>query len=426
MNQVDSKRTLWAWAMYDFANSAFTTLVVTFIYAAYFTEVIAPNEILGAQWWSWAIAITAVIVSVSSPFLGALSDIGGYRKWIMMLSTWCCVIATFFLFFPEQGQVLYALILFVIANISFEFGTVFCNAYLAEIVSKERIGRASGYAWALGYVGGLLALGLSLVLLVYPESPILGFSNENGQNIRATNLLVALWFLIFSIPAFIWVKDRKPEKGKFKESISTAYMRLLFTFKELKNYRKVSRFLLARLVYNDALVTIFAFGGIYAKSVIGFSFEEIIILGIVLNITAALGASEMGHLDDSLGGKKIVQWSVLFLSLACLLAIIAPIIPNWFTELSWLSPKLIFWMAAMLIGFFSGPNQSASRSLMAQYAPADKRNEFFGFYAFSGKATSFLGPLLFGWLTKIFNTQQAGIFIVLVLFILGYILIKRV
>ena len=426
MNQVDSKRTLWAWAMYDFANSAFTTLVVTFIYGAYFTKGIAPDEVLGTQWWSWAIAVTAIIVSVLSPILGSLSDLGGYRKWIMMLSTWCCVAATAFLFFPEQGQVFSALILFVIANVSFEFGTVFCNAYLPEIVSKERIGRASGFAWALGYIGGLLALGIALLLLIQPEIPILGFSTENGENIRATNLLVALWLLVFSIPTFIWVQDRRPEKGKFKESVAASFMRLFYTFQELKNYRIIGRFLLARLVYNDALVTIFAFGGIYAAGTIGFTFEEIMILGIVLNVTAGVGAFLMGYLDDSKGSQKIVQCSILFLSFACLLGFVAPIIPTWFIEVPWLTSKNVFWIAAILIGFFSGPNQSSSRSLMAHYTPAEKRNEFFGFYAFSGKATSFLGPLLFGWVTAMFGTQQAGILVILILFLFGYVLMKRV
>ena len=425
MNQVDSKRTLWAWAMYDFANSAFTTLVVTFIYGTYFTKAIAPDEILGTKWWSWAISITAIIVSLLSPVLGALSDVGGYRKWIMMFSTWVCVAATALLFFPQEGQVLMALVLFVIANIAFEFGTVFCNAYLPEIASKERIGRASGFAWALGYTGGLIALALALVLLVQPEVPAFGFSAEDGENIRATNLLVALWFLLFSIPTFIWVKDRKPKKGTLRKSIRSSFQRLYQTFQELKNYKKVGRFLLARLVYNDALVTIFAFGGIYAAGVVGFTFEEIMLLGIVLNITAGLGAFLMGYLDDSKGSQRTVQWSILFLAIACLIGFAAPIIPAWFDGMAWLTPKLIFWVAAILIGFFSGPNQSASRSLMAHYTPAEKRNEFFGFYAFSGKATSFLGPLLFGWVTAIFETQQAGILVVLVLFVLGYFLLKR-
>ena len=138
------------------------------------------------------------------------------------------------------------------------------------------------------------------------------------------------------------MQDRRPEKGKFKESVAASFKRLIHTFQELKNYRIVARFLLARLVYNDALVTIFAFGGIYAAGIIGFTFEEIMILGIVLNITAGLGAFLMGYLDDSKGSQKIVQWSILFLSFACLLGFVAPIIPNWFTEVSWLTSKCIF------------------------------------------------------------------------------------
>ena len=268
--------------------------------------------------------------------------------------------------------------------------------------------------------------GLALVFLVQPEIPIFGFSSENGENIRATNLLVALWFLVFSIPTFIWVQDRKPEKGNFKKNAAASFKRLFNTFKELKNYESVAKFLFARLVYNDALVTIFAFGGIYAAGVVGFTFEEIMILGIVLNITAGLGAFLMGYLDDSKGSQKIVKWSILFLSFACFLGFVAPIIPTWFAEISWLTSKLIFWIAAILIGFFSGPNQSASRSLMSHYTPAEKRNEFFGFYAFSGKATSFLGPFLFGWVTAMFGTQQAGILVVLIMFLVGYVLMKRV
>ena len=236
---------------------------------------------------------------------------------------------------------------------------------------------------------------------------------------------MSLWFFLFSIPTFLWVKDRKPQKINFRKSVKIAFKRLYQTFQALKSYQKIVKFLLARLVYNDALITIFAFGGIYAAGEIGFSFEEIMILGIVLNVTAGLGAFLMGYLDDRKGSQRVVQWSILFLIVACLLAIIAPLLPLWFEDISWLSPKFLFWIAALLIGFFSGPNQAASRSLMAHYTPADKRNEFFGFYAFSGKATSFLGPLLFGWMTNLFATQQAGIFVVMLMFVVGYFLLKR-
>jgi len=433
MIQKDDKRQIWSWAMYDFANSAFTTLVVTFIYGTYFTQSIAENEIQGTQYWSWAISITAIVVALLSPVLGAIADFVGSRKQIMLVSTLVCVGATALLFFPQDGQVVYALALFIIANIAFEFGTVFCNAYLPELSSEHRIGKVSGMAWGLGYVGGLLALVVALLFFVQADQPILGFSTENGQNIRATNLLVALWFLIFSLPLFIWVKDKKKEhKNVFSELLKNSIGSLKKTFLDISSFKKIFRFLLARLVYNDALITIFAFGGIYAASTIGFSFEEIIILGIVLNVMAGIGAFAFGYMDDGSGSKKVILWSIFFLMMACLIAFLAPELPGLFQFIfggnaiaDWFNSKNLFWIAAILIGLFSGPNQSASRTYMARITPKEKRNEFFGFYAFSGKMTAFLGPFLFGLATTYFDTQQAGLIVVFVFFIIGYKLMKR-
>ena len=432
---TDNKRQAWSWAMYDFANSAFTTIVVSFIYGTYFTKSIAPNEVLGTQWWSWAVSLTAIVVALLSPFLGALSDLGTYRKRIMWYSTLSCVIATARLFFPTEGQVFFALSVFLVANISFEIGTVFCNAYLADIVSKENYGKTSGFAWGLGYVGGLLALILALFLFVQTDQPIFGFEVANGENIRATNYLVAFWFFVFSIPFFLVVKDVQSTTtptssvGLFRDSL----VRLRTTLSSLSKYGAISRFLLARLVYNDALVTIFAFGGIYAATTVGFSFEEIIMLGIVLNVLAGIGAFVFGFLEDRLGSLTLIRWSLIFLILACVIAILSPELPGLFQLVfggdavpQWFTSKFLFWTAALFIGLFSGPNQSSSRSLMSALTPKEKRNEFFGFYAFSGKATAFVGPLLFGWATAYFNTQQAGLFVVVALFILGYLLLKKV
>ncbi len=433
MIQKDDKRQIWSWAMYDFANSAFTTLVVTFIYDTYFTQSIADNEILGTQYWSWGISITAIVVALLSPILGAIADNVGSRKGIMLLSTLVCVVATALLFFPQDGQVVFALGLFIIANIAFEFGTVFCNAYLPELSSEHRIGKVSGMAWGLGYVGGLLALVVALLFFVQTEQPILGFSTENGENIRATNLLVALWFLIFSLPLFFWVKDHKNKNNKpLSLAIKNSFDGLKNTLNSISSYRNIFHFLLARLVYNDALITIFAFGGIYAATTIGFSFEEIIILGIVLNVMAGIGAYAFGYLDDGKGSQKVILWSIVFLMIACLIAFLAPELPGLFQFIfggnaipDWFNSKNLFWIAAILIGLFSGPNQSASRSYMARITPEEKRNEFFGFYAFSGKMTAFLGPFLFGLATAYFETQQAGLIVIFVLFFVGYKLTKR-
>lgn len=435
MIRKDDKGQIWSWALYDFANSAFTTIVVTFIYGTFFTQSIAPNEIVGTQWWSWAISFTAILVAFSSPFLGALADLTVFRKKIMLFSTLTCVVTTTLLFFPTQGQVLLALSIFVIANISFEIGTVFCNAYLPSLVSSHRFGKISGFAWGLGYLGGLLALVLALVLLVQTDQAVFGFSMDKGENIRATNLLVALWFLIFSLPFFLVIKEKKKEHQDTlpKHWFKATFFRLKSTFQSIRNYSTISRFLLARLVYNDALVTVFAFGGIYAATTIGFSFEEIIVLGIVLNILAGLGAFLFGIIEDHLGSQNVIRWSIIFLGLACLIAILSPELPGLLQMIfggdalpDWFNSKFLFWVSAVFIGLFSGPNQSSSRSLMSALTPKDKQNEFFGFYAFSGKATAFVGPLLFGWATAYFNTQQAGLFVIIGLFIIGYLLLKKV
>tara|TARA_B100000768_G_scaffold38800_1_gene37631 strand:+ start:6882 stop:8186 length:1305 start_codon:yes stop_codon:yes gene_type:complete len=427
----DNKKIIWSWAMYDFANSAFTTLVVTFIYGTYFTKSIAPDELTGTNWWSYSISFCAILVAILSPFFGALADGFAIRKRIMFVSTLVCVIATSLLFFPTSNMLL-AIAIFTVANVSFELGTVFCNAYLPEIASSDKIGKVSGFSWGLGYLGGLLALLIALFLLVDVEIAPFGLDKETGEHIRATNVLVALWFLIFSIPFFVNIKEVKLKKGSFFVMAKQAYANLLVTFKEIKEYKKVRNFLIARLVYNDALITVFALGGIYASVTIGFTFEEILFLGIVLNLLAGLGAYLFGLVDNKWSSQRIIKISIVFLIVACFIGALAPELPGLCQLIfggdsvpDWFSSKNIFWLAAILIGFFAGPNQSSSRTLMSKITPEEKKNEFFGFYAFSGKATAFLGPLLFAWSSQLFDSQQAGLFAVMLMFYFGYLLFKR-
>ena len=434
--KINNSGEVLAWSMYDFANQPFTNLVLTFIYGTFFTTVIASNEIVGTQQWSHAISITAIVVALLSPFMGALADKGGYRKMFMFFFTWLTIIATTVLYFVLPGQVIRALFWFVLANIGFEMGSVFCNAYLPDISHSKNIGRISGYGWSLGYVGGLLSLALAMFFLVQTDTPIFGFlKGEVGayQNIRATNLLVAVWFAVFSIPTFLFVKDKKPDTKAFLKNAKHTLKGFRSTANELRNYPQIIRFLLARLVYNDGLVTVFAFGGIYAAGSLDFTFDEIMVLGIVLNITAGLGAFLMGYLDDKVGGKKTLKVTLLGLMLAMALAVFAPEIRPFLQYVfggssvpDWVNAKNIFWIAAVLIGAFSGPNQASSRSLMGRFTPEEKKNEFFGFFAFSGKATAFVGPFLLGSLTVAFDSQRAGISIVFFFFLFGYFLLGRV
>ncbi|MCH7528554.1 MAG: MFS transporter [Candidatus Marinimicrobia bacterium] len=410
----NNNRVVFAWSMYDFANSAFTTLVVTFIYSTYFVKAIAPDVITGTVLWSRAVTITGLTVALLSPILGALADRGGHRKLYLALATAICVVATTGLYTVLPGAVMQALAWFVIANIAFELGGVFYNAFLPEIAPAGRIGRTSGFGWSLGYVGGLGCMALAMVGFVNPDVPWFGLTKELGQNIRATNLLVALWFAVFSLPIFLWVREDKNRISPPGAAlVRDAWRQLADTFKELRRYRQLLRFLVARLVYNDALVTIFAFGGIYAAGTFDFSFEKIMIFGIVLNVAAGMGAFFMGYMDDRLGGKKTILVATAGLVLATVIAALT-------------TSEAVFWGAGILIGLMAGPNQAASRSLMTRFTPPEMKSQFFGFYAFSGKATAFVGPLALGVLTQQFNSQRAGIWVVALLFVVGGLLLWAV
>ena len=410
-NERDRRRAIWSWCLYDWANSAFTTLVVTFIYSAYFTAAFADDPGRGTALWSRGITASALVIAALAPIAGALADRGGRRRYLILCSL-LCVAATAALTFvrPDQANaVVIALGVFVVANVAFELGLVFYNAFLPAVAAPERIGRVSGYGWGLGYVGGLLALVAALVVFV-PETPPFGIPTAGGFNLRATNLLVAGWFLLFSIPAFVWLRDESAAAGRL--DVGRAFRDLAATVRHLRRYRQVGLFLLARLFYNDGLVTIFAFGGIYAVGTFGFGFEDLVTFGIVINVGAGLGALAFGFVDDRIGGKATVGLSVAALAAATLLAAVA-------------QTRTAFWAAAVLVGIFAGPNQSASRSLMARFVPAKHESEFFGFFAFSGKVTSFLGPALLGVLSDVYS-QRVGVASLLVFFLAGGLILRRV
>ena len=410
-NERDRRRAIWSWCLYDWANSAFTTLVVTFIYSAYFTDAFADDPGRGTALWSRGITASALVIAALAPIAGALADRGGRRRYLILCSL-LCVAATAALTFvrPDQANaVVIALGVFVVANVAFELGLVFYNAFLPAVAAPERIGRVSGYGWGLGYVGGLLALVAALVVFV-PETPPFGIPTAGGFNLRATNLLVAGWFLLFSIPAFVWLRDESAAAGRL--DVGRAFRDLAATVRHLRRYRQVGLFLLARLFYNDGLVTIFAFGGIYAVGTFGFGFEDLVTFGIVINVGAGLGALAFGFVDDRIGGKATIGLSVAALAAATLLAAVA-------------QTRTAFWAAAVLVGVFAGPNQSASRSLMARFVPAKHESEFFGFFAFSGKVTSFLGPALLGVLSDV-HSQRVGVASLLVFFLAGGLILRRV
>ena len=411
-----------SWCLYDWANSAFTTLVVTFVYATYFSQTFAENADRGTALWSRGITISSLIIALISPVLGAMADRSGLRRRFLVAATLVSVGATAWLTFivPGSGNaVLAALTLFVIANVGFEVGMVFYNSFLPQLSTPRTIGRLSGYAWGLGYAGGLVCLVVALLGLIGlgEGAPWLPLSTEDGFNIRASNLLVAVWFLLFSLPALILLRDQVTPRaaesaGSTVASIRSAFQDLRRTLTRIRDFQDIVRFLVARLIYNDGLITVFAFGGVYAAGTFGMDTAEVIVFGIALNVAAGLGAFLFGLVDDRVGGRTTVLWSLVGLFVCSLVAVAAP-------NRTW------FWAAALVLGLFMGPNQSASRSLMGRFAPKRYQSEFFGFFAFSGKATAFLGPLLLGFITAGYG-QRAGIGVVLVFFLVGGLLLLRV
>jgi UMF1 family MFS transporter len=400
--------------MYDFANSAFTTLIVTFIYGVFFTQSIAPDANYGTTLWARAISGIAIVVAVLSPFMGAIADRSGYRRRFLATTTALAIIGAALLYVPKPGQVMLALTIFIVADIVYEISGVFYNSYLPDIAPPDRIGRISGYGYALGYMGGLLAMVVALFAFILPEQPWFGVSKVEGEHVRATTVLVAVWFAVFSIPFFAWVKEmRQPSADSVAEIARDAARRLASTFREIRRYRQIFRLLIARMIYNDGLITIFAFGGIYAAETFGFSLREVMYFGLALNVTGGLGAFLMGFLDDRIGGKRTIMITIAGLIVGCLGAVLVTTKPG-------------LWIAGLFIGLFVGPNQAASRSLLGRFVPHEKETEFYGFFAFSGKAIAFLGPFMLGEFTRIFQSQRAGVAALLIFFVVGAALLTRV
>ncbi len=404
-----------AWCTFDWANSAFPTVVITFVFAAYFTKAVAADEVTGTSEWAYALSLSALAVAVACPILGAIADKAGRRKpWIGVFSA-ICVGATAMLWFaaPGPSNVMWVLVFAALANFAFETGMVFYNAMLPSLVPPDKVGRLSGWGWGFGYAGGLTCLVVALLVLVQPDPPLFGLDKETFEPVRATALLVAGWFAVFCIPFFVFVPDEPAGTLPAAEAVRRGLSTLLQTFRRIREHRQIALFLIARMIYTDGLNTMFSVGGIYAAVTFGMSFDEILMFGIALNVTAGIGAFAFGWVDDWIGAKRTILIAVSALTIlgAALLVI---------------ESKTLFWVVAIPLGLFFGPAQSASRSLMARVAPPHLRTEMFGLYALSGKATAFLGPAAFGWVTAITESQRVGLATVLVFFIVGMLLLLPV
>lgn len=404
-----------AWALYDWGGSAFATIVQTFVFAAYFTRTVAEDERIGTALWGNTLSIAGVMVAIAGPILGAVADQSGRRKPWIIAFTLLCVGATALLWLvrPSPEYLWLALALLAVGTLGEEIAVIFYNAMLPQLVPQSHIGRWSGWGWSAGYVGGLLCLVVALVAFVEADNPWFPLERESAQHVRATFLLAAGWYLLFALPLFALTPDT-PRTGKpARAAVRDGLRQLRGTIVHVRRYRHIVHFLIARMIYIDGLATLFAFGGVYAAGTFDMKESDVLLFGIALNISAGIGAAGFAWVDDWIGSKRTI-----------LLSLVGLIVPG--TLILLVESQALFWTFGVLLGIFVGPVQAASRSFLARMAPAELRNEIFGLYALSGKATAFLGPLTVGWLTYLFDSQRIGMSAIIALFLIGLLLMLTV
>lgn len=410
MNKHATPWQLRSWALYDLANQAFVTPIQSFVFAAYFASAVALDHTTGTSQWGWMVGASGAVIAIGGPILGAMADRTGQRKPWLAAFTLLCIVATGLLWnvLPSNNMVLMALVLVGIGTIGSEFAQIFYNAMLPELAPVEKQGRWSGWGWATGYFGGIVCLALCLVVFI-SEDPLIPLSRDDGAHVRATTLLSAGWYFLFALPLFFFTPDA-PVKDVQRIGLVKAgkegLQQLAVSFRNARKHSHILRFLVARTIYNEALTTIFVFGGIYATGSFGMSPAEVLQFGIAMNIAAGIGAFGFAWVDDALGPRKTILLSLLGLALPVLCVLLV-------------HEKLWFWVFGLIMSVFFGPIQAASRTWLARTAPPELRNQFFGLFAMSGKITSFMGPAAVAILTQLFDSQRAGMASVLVFLVVG-------
>ncbi|MDX2044036.1 MAG: MFS transporter [Acidobacteriota bacterium] len=407
-----TKKEIAGWCFYDVADSTFTTVIITAFYANFFKDIVVGDSTQGTYLWGIATSISEVVVALTAPILGAIADFSGSRKKFLGI---CALTITFFtgaLWFAGPGQVTLAMGLFIIANLGFAGGGVFIDSFLPGISTDENAGRISGIKWALGYLSGLICVALCgpLAQGIKPNA-----TPEDISKASLIPVVVAVYYGLAVIPTFLFLRDRSEAKPlpAGENYLTVGFKQLRKTFSQIKRYRELVKLLIAFLVYNDGVVTVIIFAAIYAVDTIGFTQGDITFMFIVLNVVAAAGAFLFGSIADKIGQKRTIFISLFIWIIAVFIA--------WRAH-----DKTTFWVAATLVGIGMGSCQSVTRSLLALFTPKQNAAEFFGFLGIAGKALAFLGPFVFGSLTKAFNSQRPAILAISVFFVVGAILLAFV
>jgi UMF1 family MFS transporter len=399
-------REVWAWSMYDFANSGYTTVVITAVFSAYFVGAVAGKAPWATFAWTAALSVSYLAVLLSAPLVGAWADAHAAKKKLLLIATAGCVLFTAALYFAGPGAIALAIVLIILSNFFFSTGENLIAAFLPELAEAKAMGRVSGWGWAFGYLGGLVSLGISLLYITWAQ----GGGQPGTQFVPVTMLITAALFALCATPTFLFLHERavpQPAAG-------SAWRRVLETLQRAQQYRDLRRFLVCILFYQAGIMAVIALAAIYAQEAMKFTQTQTIVLILVVNVTAAIGAFGFGYLQDAIGHVRAM----------------ALILAGWIVMIAtayFAHDAPTFWVAANLAGLCMGSAQAAGRAIIGYLSPRSREGEFFGLWGLAVKAASIFGPLTYGTVTWIFEgDHRLGILAVGAYFIVGLALLAGI
>ena len=396
-----NKKHIISWTLFDFANSSYSAVIASVVFPVYYANTIVGNETgLGDLWWGRAISVSMAFVALSSPFMGGIADYGGIRKKFLLLYTALSVSAVASLSILEKGMVFEGFVLIIAANLGMEGGLVFYNSFLPRIAPQEYQGRVSAWGFMVGYTGSIISLLFALLLM-------------RAGRFEATWLMVAVFFAMCSIPAFLFLPA--DTKGKFSLAHAgiKGFRYTLKTLKEIWGRKEPRKFLISYLLYEDGVNTVIVFSSIFAATTLGFKPQELIALYLIVQTTALLGALVMAKPIDLWGPKKVVIISLFMWTSVAIIAF-------------FVMTKIQFWILASFAGLGLGTVQAATRAFYTQFIPEGREAEYFGVYSLVGKSSAILGPLIFGQVSTTFGNQRPAILSVAAFFLIGMLILRTV
>jgi UMF1 family MFS transporter len=399
-------REVWAWSMYDFANSAYTTVVVTAVFGAYFVSVISENKPWATFAWTAALSLSYAVILVTGPLVGAWADAHAEKKKLLFLSTVGCVVFTGLLFFAGPGAVTLSLLLIIVSNYFFGTGENLIAAFLPELADSRAMGRVSGWGWSFGYLGGLAALGICLFYITSSQAA----GKSATEFVPVTMLITAAFFALAAAPTFMFLKERATPQPQTENP----WVRVKQTLQHSRQYRDLRRFLICIVFYQAGITAVVSLAAIFAEQAMKFTTQQTITLILVVNITAALGAFAFGYLQDAIGHVRAVALTLVGWIIMVVLAGLA-------------QSSISFWIAANLAGLCMGSSQAAGRAIVGYLAPPARLAEFFGLWGLAVKAASIFGPLTYGVVTLLFaGNHRLGILVTGIYFVIGLFLLKTI